>query len=303
MTISVRCFTLIAFAALAIANFGCSRRIPPAVSDFSVQTPKPFGYVIGDLIEQRIQIELRRGVTLLYTSLPSKGPINRWLNLADINIDTSQTQIGRRYDIKLRYQLFYAPLEVKMLTLPSFDLRLKQGVIVTRKTVPAWNFTMSPLRELAVRKQDGETYIRPPALAPLIDTGPPFLKRLVWVLVWTISSALLAYWHGWLPFIGTRKIFSEAGRRLAHLDDNQLEAVLQTMHRAFNELNQGILFKHQLASFFRQHGRYRALRNELEWFFDYSNRYYFAQQQRSDPEAVKKIKALCRACRHLERHP
>lgn len=115
---------LLVFIGLLLSS--CSSSISEPVTSFQVQTPRPFGYVIGDEIKQRIIIEVRKGLALQYSSLPSKGAINRWLNLNKIKVDKTKTGKGIRYQVELTYQLFYAPLEVKMLELSSFSLQFRQ---------------------------------------------------------------------------------------------------------------------------------------------------------------------------------
>jgi len=66
---------------MALSLLGCSGSIDEPVSYFNVETPRPFGYVNGDEIPQRIVIETRSGISLQTGSLPAKGQINRWLNL------------------------------------------------------------------------------------------------------------------------------------------------------------------------------------------------------------------------------
>ena len=108
---------------LVLSLLGCSGSIDEPVSYFNVETPRPFGYVIGDEIPQRIVLETRSGISLQAGSLPAKGQINRWLNLNQVSVKQS----GQRYEIDLRYQVFYAPLEVKSLTLPGFTVHFSQG--------------------------------------------------------------------------------------------------------------------------------------------------------------------------------
>ncbi len=117
---------------LVLSLLGCSGSIDEPVSYFNVETPRPFGYVNGDEIPQRIVIETRSGITLQNGSLPAKGQINRWLNLNQVTVKQS----GQRYEIDLRYQVFYAPLEVKSLTLPGFTLQLNQGKKASAKSSP-----------------------------------------------------------------------------------------------------------------------------------------------------------------------
>jgi mxaA protein len=286
---------------LVLALGGCSSRIDEAVSHFSVQTPRPFGYVIGDEIGQRIEVEVRRGFSLQYSSLPAKGRVNRWLDLKNVKVKQTDGDHGVRYQIVLRYQIFYAPLEVKMLSLPEFQLQFRQGVNQVEQTVPAWPFTVAPIRELAIRKEDGKQYMRPDAPAPFIETGAQRLRLFMCLMVATLAALYLAFLHGVFARFPQRRIFKQALLQLARIDDDHPQALFKVVHGALNELNQAPLFKHQLEPFYRRHPRFKALHSELEWFFDASNRFHFAGDRQTDRRTGIKVRELCRQCRAIER--
>ncbi|WP_305908859.1 nonribosomal peptide synthetase MxaA [Methylomarinum sp. Ch1-1] len=279
----------------------CSGRIDEAVSHFSVQTPRPFGYVIGDEIGQRIEVEVRRGFSLQYSSLPAKGRVNRWLTLKNIKVKQMAGNHGLRYRIDLRYQIFYAPLEVKMLNLPGFQLQLRQGVNLVERTVPSWYFTVAPLRELAIRKQGNKQYMRPDASAPFIDTGPWRLGLLICLFTAALAGLSLSFVHGVFSGFPRRRIFKQAMTRLTRLGDDFPQDQFKVMHDALNQLNEATLFKHQLENFYRRHSSFKALHTELQWFFDASNRLHFSDQRHVDDQTVKRIRRLCRQCLNIER--
>lgn len=284
---------------LALSLLGCSDK--QAVSDVELLTPRPFGYVIGDEIQHRLLLETRNGVKLQAGSLPRQGALNRWLNLTRLEVKESRAGSGFRYAIDLTYQVFYAPNEVKMLTIPGFVLTLGQGDKTAEQAVPAWNFTLSPLRELAVRKDDSGEYKRPDAMPPLLPTDEPMLGLSAAGLAVLLIAASLAFLYGYLPGMPRRSIFKRASGKLARLSVQELEQGLTVFHDALNALNRQPLFKHKLAEFYRQHPQYRSVGEQLEWFFNCSNSYFFAGVAESGPETLDRLKKLCADCREIER--
>jgi mxaA protein len=66
-------------------------------------------------------------------------------------------------------------------------------------------------------------------------------------------------------------------------------------------LNRQPLFKHKLAGFYLHHPQYRQLGEQLDWFFNCSNRYFFAGEAEPGAEALTRLRKLCAACREIER--
>jgi len=275
---------------------GCSGSVTEPVSYFAVETPRPFGYVIGDEIAQRIVIETRPGIALQTASLPARGQINRWLNLTQITVEQQDAQTV----INLRYQVFYAPLEVKMLSLPGFTLQFAQGDNTLTKVVPDWSFTVAPLRELAVRKNEQHEYMRPDVRPPLLPDSAAQMGLWSSFSVSILLGAYLAYLYGYFPQ-SRRRVFKQALKQLAKLSEGDMAQVLTIAHKAFNKLNRQPLFQHQLADFYRQHSDYQRINKPLEWFFDYSYHYFFSGKQPATAEHLEKIRELLEQCRKIER--
>ncbi len=279
----------------------CSGSISQPITHFQVQTPRPFGYVMGDEIKQRIIIGAREGLDLQASSIPSKGEVNRWLNLNKINIEKTKTQQGTHYQIDLTYQIFYAPLAVKMLELPGFTLQFRQFGNTIEKKVPSWHFTAAPLRELAIRKDDGKEYMRPDTPAPFLDNTRSLNRLIVSLLIALILAAYLAWLYGLLTFLPKYQIFKSPSRKLAKLSADDLTASLNIMHKALNQLNGKPLFQHQLADFYQRFPNYQPLHEKLTWFFNYSNQYFFSSARSDSKNESDKIKALCQHCLQIER--
>jgi mxaA protein len=276
---------------------GCSGSIQDPVSYFKVETPRPFGYVIGDEIPQRIILETREDIALQPGSLPAEGPINRWLNLNEIAVKKT----GPHYEIDLRYQVFYAPLEVKMLTIPGFNVLFKQGGETLSHAVPAWSFTLSPLRELAVRKEGKSEYMRPDAAPSRLPNTRPLYGLGLSLLAMLAIGICLGYLYGCFPKLARRTVFKRALRELKKLTNADMEQALGIVHRALNGLNRQPLFHNQLHRFYRRYPEYRRLAPELEWFFNYSNRYFFTSGARVIDYDLERLMNLCEQCRQIER--
>ncbi|WP_432740450.1 nonribosomal peptide synthetase MxaA [Methylobacter sp. G7] len=282
---------------MVLSLLGCSSSIDEPVSYFKVETPRPFGYVNGDEIPQRIVIETRSGISLQTGSLPAKGQINRWLNLNQITVKQS----GQRYQIDLLYQVFYAPLEVKSLTLPGFTVQLSQGEKNVGKSVPAWSFTLSPLRELVVRQTEQGEYMRPDSPPSLLANTQALYGLAVSLTVAVLIAAYLGYLYGYFPNRLRRTVFKQVLRKLAGLSKADMEQALTLVHHALNSLNGQPLFSDWLSDFYRSNPQYLQISSELAWFFNYSNRYFFSDGMIAVAQDLQQLKDFCERCRKIER--
>ncbi len=277
----------------------CSALLPSPIGRFELQTPRPFGYLIGDEIRHRIVIETRQGITLNFDSLPKQGAINRWLNLNRISVATD-SETGETV-VDLLYQGFYAPNEVKMLSVPGFTLRFDQAGKTVEQIVPEWRFTQSPLKELAVRKDEaGLDYMRPDALPSLLSTSKQWLAVYVSLSGALCTGFYLAYLYGLFPLWPKQRIFKAALRELDRRSQQDMGRALAVVHHAFNVLNDQPLFKHRLQAFYQSHPEYRAAAEQIDWFFNFSNEVLFAGKQDFVAEDSLQLQDLCRVCREIE---
>jgi mxaA protein len=282
---------------MVLSLLGCSGSIDEPVSYFKVETPRPFGYVNGDEIPQRIVIETRSGISLQPGSLPAKGQINRWLNLNQVTVKQS----GQRYQIDLLYQVFYAPLEVKALTLPGFTVQLSQGEKSISQNVPAWTFTLSPLRELIARQSEQGEYMRPDSPPPLLTNTQALYGLSVSLSATVLIAVYLGYLYGCYPNMLRRTVFKRALHKLAGLSEADMEQALTVVHNALNSLNGRPLFANRLSDFYRRNPQYLQINSQLAWFFTYSNRYFFSDGMIVVAQDWQQLKDLCEQCRKIER--
>lgn len=292
----------VALVMVVILLAACSGASNQPIRDFQLQTPRPFGYVIGDTIRHRILIETRSGMALERSSLPAHGRLNRWLQLNDVSVTEQDSDGGKHYQIDLLYQQFYAPLEVKELRIPAFNLRFQQHGQTLEQPVAAWAFTVAPLRELVVRQDQHGEYMRPDQAPPMLD-DQTIVIRMSMSLVIALGIALrLAWLYGYLPGLPQRRVFKRTQSKLQNIELAKLPLALSSMHAAFNTLHGKPVFLHRLADFYQIHPEYRHVADELVWFFDYSNRYFFGDASTMPQENdLQKIKTLCLHCREIER--
>lgn len=278
---------------------GCSALLPSPISRFELQTPRPFGYVIGDEIHHRLVIETRQDVTLNPDSLPKQGALNRWLNLNQISVATDSD--SGELVVDLKYQAFYAPNEVKMLSVPGFTLRFNQSGKTIEQPVPEWHFTLSPIKELAVRKdEDGLNYMRPDAVPQPLSDSQHWLVVYASLSLGLITSIYLAYLYGFFPVWPKQRIFKRALRELSSKSQADMPRGLAVVHHAFNVLNDQPLFKHRLAGFYQTHAEYQSAAEQIDWFFNLSNAVLFAGKQDFAADDWQKLQDLCRVCRDIE---
>ncbi len=269
------------------------------IRDFEFQTPRPFGYLIGDEICHRILIETGDNIRLIPDSAPKKGEINHWLRLNQVTLHNDDD--GRKTTLELCYQVFYAAKAVKMLTIPGYTLRFTQTGKSLEQVVPAWHFTLSPLKEAMPRKDaNGYPYLRPDT-QPLSLTDAAAERTLLLATLATLSAGVyLAHAHGYIPLSAGKKPFKRAVDELSALSPPQNAAALSRVHEAINTLHGRPLFSRQLGEFFRRNPEYQSLAGQFEWFFNLSNRFFFAGGDISQ-EDWHKLRQFCRQCREIER--
>lgn len=283
--------------------------LTPAAGHVTVelQAPRPFGYVIGDVIPLQALIDMDAPYRLNLAALPKPGPVNRWLWLR--RVSTEQTQQGQtlRYRLRLDYQTFYAPLAVKALTIPALSVALDGPGEPTSAQIPAWSFSTAPLRGLAAAEENGPVAPRPEIEPQPLDTWPRWLGLGACL---GLALAALAYWAysaGWLALGQRGRYFAEAIRALRRLEaaglppEQQTAAAYTTVHQAFNQTLGFALFSESLPAFFAAHPRYAPLQTEIEAFFSTSYAAFFGEDPSCADFSLPRLIALCRECIQLER--
>jgi mxaA protein len=300
MRLAKRVQLLVLYAVLPFFS-ACSPSLQEPITHFELQAPKPFGYVIGDEIHHRIIMDTRHSLELSKDSIPTVGALNRWLHVKSAKMSVQPAGDVDKTVLDLTYQVFYSPLEVKMLKIPGFTLRFKQNGHTIEQTVPEWHFTLSPLHELAIRKEQDRVYLRPDA-AP----GPLYIQGVIGrlnvsLLALLLSGLYLAFRHGVLSGFRRRNVFKQASRQLTQLSVKDMDKALGVIHRALNAFNDRPLFKHELPVFYQNKPQFEVVAQELDWFFNFSSLYFFADRQYVAEQDFIRLQQLCQRCWKLER--
>ncbi|MEP7245187.1 MAG: hypothetical protein ABI885_16125 [Gammaproteobacteria bacterium] len=273
----------------------------------TVQQPRPFGYVIGDLLTQRVLLE-SQGHAFEPASLLADGRVGAWFERRSSRIETRAD--GRRW-LAVEYQVINAPLALMSIRLPAWELKAKSDGEVLR--IPAWDVSVSPLTAPAApgassgdatadaavaaesRASAGSSpagpqgeqtgansqvngngvHLRPDQPAPVIPTAATKRRLALWLAVTLIT---LASWLGWLLWrnhlTASNQPFAKAYREIRHADDNAPEA-WQSLHRAFDRTAGRVVQPESLHELFSRAPYLQPLRAQIERFYIQSSDKFF----------------------------
>ncbi|GAB4255925.1 MAG: hypothetical protein Kow0065_04340 [Methylomicrobium sp.] len=268
-----------------------------------LDTPRAFGYSLGDTITLTAQIKVPLFYTLETGFLPQPGPVNEWLTIHTIEPITPAAD--KDYALAVTYQVFKSVRTTEELTIPPLPIRFLHRGETETESIPAWTFSYNPL--IPATKADNR--IAPePELAPRpIDTNR-HADNLSYLLSAIAALTLYIVWfYGKIPFLERYSgAFGVACRELRRLKkqptskENTLQA-LQCFHRALNEVAGETVFASELPAFFQREPKFRPLQEKTEALFDISQRWFFTDE--SPPIERAHIENLCRLYRKLERSP
>jgi mxaA protein len=275
-----------------------------------VRNPRPFGYVIGDRLEQQIAVEVPSALSLVGTSLPNAGRATVWLQRQVPRVATRRTGGTNRYEIAIGYQVVNVPEQIQTIELPELHLRFAGGRQSTEAVVMSWPITVAPLTPRYVLSRAGLGDMRPDTLPQRIETRTLLFRILMWLIGLLAILTYVALSRFGVPFLTRRRgPFARALSDLRHLaraspdEATQLRA-MQRLHRAFDETAGHAVFAGQLARFFALHGRFEDTRAETERFFNISREEFFGDARTAHSGAAASINAvlaLARRCRDAER--
>lgn len=271
--------------------------------------PRDFGYVLGDLVEQRFAIAVPEAYALETGALPAPGALDENLDLHGLSWDETHAQGEARYRLRIVYQTFKGVREAEKATVPPLTLRF-HGPEPLEAHTPAWEFTVAPL--IPPQLPDEKVAIRA-ALPPVPIAMADHEGRLAAYLAALL--ALLGY-LGWRRYAPARRDrpFARAQRALRRLlrgpagaGADGYRAAARRLHRALDETAGGTLFAEQLAGFCAERPAFAGLAGELAEFFALSQRLFFAEPETPPPAdyPAARLESLCRRCAQAERslHP
>ncbi len=184
-----------------------------------------------------------------------------------------------------------------MLNLPAFELSFSRGGESLRQTVKPWPFTAGPLRELAIRKDEGGEYLRPDAKALPLDSQAS--RRLFWsgLLIALFAGLSLAAGHGLLPFFRNQNRFGKILKQWPKTCD---AGRLKALHGVFDQLYGKVLAPENVSDFYRLRPEFGSVATELDWFFQCSRQYFFNSKHSLETAERERLLAFCQRLRAIE---
>lgn len=282
-------------AAWMLAQHACATAQAQAQDATVTVHMRETGYVLGDLIEQRI--ELQAGSSkIVRNSLPAPGRVNNWLELRAARIED-------RSHLRLTYQVFGAVEQALTLEIPAFKLRLRTGQEETVLVVPAAPFVLSPVLPATLSENDRVARSAPPP-----KPGPERWLLGAALVCAALSAALalyLAWIHDRLPFLSRRagpltRLFRRLRRPLSARAQQPVDLdVLRDVQAAFNTCAGETLYEATLPLLFARAPHLAPLREDIEAFFEYSRESFYGASLA--PRPASELLALCRRARDCER--
>lgn len=280
-------------ANLLIAYAGSPAVSNPATAPNAVvEQPRPFGYVIGDVLTQRVLLE-SDGHEFEPAALPRGERIGAWLERRVPRIE--KTADGRRW-LVVDYQLINAPQALKTVSVPAWELKLKSAGNVLR--IGEWPISVAPLTPRSAFAKGGLDELRANRPAPSVATEP--LQRGMALTLSALILTLVA-WLGWLLWRNWRasssQPFARALREIRHVDESAPDA-WQALHRAFDRTAGKVTQSASLAVLFQRAPQFESLRPKIEQFFAQSSDRFFSSEPPIHPV---ELRALCRDLRRIEK--
>ena len=269
----------------------------PVQANAVVQQPRSFGYVIGDIVTQRVLLE-DHGRPIVPSALPPPGPAGVWLERRASRVETDER--GKHW-LAIDYQIMNSPQALKMVSLPAFKVPVSGGG--SELAVSSWPISVAPLTPERPFANGGLGILRPDRNAPLIDTAP-IARSLVFLLV--VLVALIAAWVAWWMWrnwcASAQLPFGVAVRELRGVDENDPRA-WKALHRAFDSTAGQVVRADALGVLFQRAPQFERLRSPIERFYAQSGARFFGASVAAAPASggPLSLHGLCADLRRIEK--
>lgn len=253
-----------------------------------VEQPRPFGYVVGDLVTQRVLLTTPRQ-EFEPAALPPVQRVNIWFERRAPRVELAADQ--RRW-LVVEYQIINAPQTLTSIQLPAWELEAGGAKL----QIPAAPISIAPLIANSSSATAGE--LRPDREVSSINSAPVRARLLLWSIALGITLAAWLAWMQWRNWRDRRdRPFARALHELQRIDETAPEA-WQALHRAFDQTAGRVLQIETLPTLFERAPHLQPRRAEIERFFAQSSERFFGAGLRTD---LLSVRALCNDLRRIER--
>ena len=269
-----------------------SRQAPAPPPNAVVEQPRAFGYFVGDVLTQRILLQLE-GRAFRPATLPRPGRIGNWLERRTLRIETDG---DRRRWLVAELQVVNAPQTLTATAIPAWEVQAAGGSTPLR--IGEWPISLSPLTPRDAAGAIDLEDLRPDRAAPRVATEPLRRQIAAWSGACAITLALWLAWWLWRQWRASSRLpFARALRDMRRFEDTAPEA-WHALHRAFDRTAGYALQGATLPGLFRQAPHLLPQRAAIERFFLQSNERFFGAGAPADPLPVRR---LCADLRRIEK--
>ena len=284
-----------------------------AVLQARTQEPRAYGYQPGDVLQRLVEVDVPAGLLLDTASLPVAGGRGQAIELRALQLHSTPWAGGQRQLLRLDYQVFYAPREVRMLEIAPFELRYsgdrRPGLQTQTVRVDALPISVAPLLPLLVPQRQGLGDMQPDLPPPLLDETAVRQRLLAWVALAALLLAWLAWARWGYPQWQRRHLpFGLAWAQMRQLPDTPDAAAWRAacgqLHQALNASAGQAIFGHSLAGWAAQQPRFAPLQADLARFLDVSRQAFFVPEVVTAAGPVQDgawLRGLSRRCCDAER--
>ncbi|CAB3682795.1 calcium incorporation protein MxaA [Paraburkholderia rhynchosiae] len=268
-----------------------------AVFQPTVQQPRAFGYLLGDVLTQRILLQ-DGDHDVDSVAPPSIGRTDAWLERRRVRLETDAD--GRKW-MAIDYQIVNVPPTLTQIALPALTLTASSGATLQ---VAQWPLSIGPATPVNAFNAGGLQSMRPDRLAPPVPTAP--LRRQAGFALGLLLLSLLSWALWWLwrnARESARLPFARAWRQLRRMQwsaepraDASADAWL-CLHRALNETAGHVVHAGSLPGLFVRAPYLQPQRAQLEQFYRQSAERFFTPASTAD---VYPLRALCEALYRAE---
>ncbi|MGF6674103.1 hypothetical protein [Paraburkholderia tuberum] len=270
-----------------------------AVVTARVQEPRAFGYVLGDVLTQRVLLEANDRDIGAVTP-PSVGRTGVWLERRPVTLETDAN--GRKWMV-IAYQVVNAPQTLTQITLPALTLTSAAG---TQLQVAEWPASIGPLTPQTAFAAGDLQPLRPDRQAPMLGTAG-WRRQIAWALglLFVTVLAWASWWWARNRREAARLPFARAWRQMQRLPEAPAASSSDAwvcLHRALNETAGQVVHAASLSALLARAPYLQPLRAQLERFYLASSERFFTPAPKAvgNPGELS-LHALCRALYRAER--
>lgn len=251
------------------------------------------GYMLGDLIDERVEVHLPASLRIDSESLPLPGRVAPWLEVRRATL--GPRGLSGTQALVVTYQIFAETEEAARAALPEFVMRVRDGADVRTVSIPSRSFLLSPGLPPALTDQDRE--LRPSQAPMLLPLSRAIIGALASLVLALVCAGYLLWRYDRLPFLphapGPLARAWRHWRRGRHeLSTEQHAALLRDMHTALSRSAGETLYPSTLERLFERAPYLAPLRERIAQVFATSWSSFYGQDEQVPPSTTSVLALL-----------